>query len=228
MAAGTPLVRSVSRVSLLCFVAGYVDAFGYIVLDRVFAANMTGNTVLLAIAAAKGELVLMRAYILTLAAFFLAAVAGAILRRLSGRAYLTLILAAGLLFVASVAEADRTWTLAFLAAAMGLQGASISRFGPAGLQTVVVTGTIVRLAEELIQIFVKASHGAATQEDRSTSVLFALAWIFYAVGAGAGTIALVFLEAPLVVPGLLLLAVAADLAIERQASKGRGPVSAPR
>ncbi|HEY6359177.1 MAG TPA: YoaK family protein [Vicinamibacterales bacterium] len=175
MAAGTPLARSVLRASLLCLTAGYVDAFGYIMLDRVFAANMTGNTVLLAIAAAKGELVLMRAYIVTLATFFLAAVAGAILRRLFERAYLTLILAAGLLFIASVAEADRTWTLTFLAAAMGLQGASISRFGPASLQTVVVTGTIVRLAEELVHLFVKARHGAAIQEDRLTSVLFALA-----------------------------------------------------
>jgi uncharacterized membrane protein YoaK (UPF0700 family) len=228
MAAETPLVRSVARASLLCLVAGYVDAFGYIVLDRVFAANMTGNTVLLAIAVAKGELALMRAYIVTLAVFFLAAVIGAFLRRLFGRPYLTLVLAAGLLFLASVVEAERTWTLAILAASMGLQGASISRFGPASLQTVVVTGTIVRLAEELVQIFVKAKQGAALQEDRSTSVLFAMAWIFYAIGAGAGTVALVLLNAPLIVPGLLLLAVAADLAIGHKASERAKSASASR
>ncbi|HYB08606.1 MAG TPA: YoaK family protein [Alphaproteobacteria bacterium] len=229
MTAGPPLIRSVLRASLLCLVAGYVDAFGYIMLDRVFAANMTGNTVLLAIAAAKGELVLMRAYVLTLSTFFLAAILGAILKRLFGRgAYLTLVLAAGLLFIAAAAEIERTWTLPFLAAAMGLQGSSISRFGPASLQTVVVTGTIVRLAEELVQILVKARHGDATEEDRSTGVLFAVAWVFYAVGAGAGAVALVVLSAPLILPGFLLLAVAADLAIEHQANKRRGPVSAAR
>jgi hypothetical protein len=31
----------------LAFAAGYIDALGYLGLNRVFTANMTGNTVLL-------------------------------------------------------------------------------------------------------------------------------------------------------------------------------------
>ena len=40
---------------LLTFVAGYVDAIGRLSLDRVYAAQMSGNVVLLAVHLATGE-----------------------------------------------------------------------------------------------------------------------------------------------------------------------------
>ena len=47
--------RLFSRAALLCLIAGYVDIIGYIDLGGVFAANMTGNSVLLVLAMARGE-----------------------------------------------------------------------------------------------------------------------------------------------------------------------------
>ena len=213
MIAGARLVRPFVRVGLLCAIAGYVDAFGYITLDRVFAANMTGNTVLLAIAAAKGELTLARAYILTLALFFGAAVIGVLMRRVFVRVYLPLLAASAFLFLIPLMRLDREWTLALLAAAMGLQGASISRFGSVNLHTVVVTGTIVKLSEGLVDVLIPTSRAGTAPSDPASTALFTAAWLFYAVGAGAGVVALVFVCAPLVVPALLLLVVSTDLAM---------------
>ena len=42
-----------SLLLALSFAAGYVDALSYLGLSRVFTANMTGNTVLLAIGLAQ-------------------------------------------------------------------------------------------------------------------------------------------------------------------------------
>jgi uncharacterized membrane protein YoaK (UPF0700 family) len=47
-------VRNTLLLLLTC-AAGYVDAIGYRGLDRVFTANMTGNTVLLGLALAEAD-----------------------------------------------------------------------------------------------------------------------------------------------------------------------------
>jgi uncharacterized membrane protein YoaK (UPF0700 family) len=146
-------LHSLGQVVLLCIVAGYVDAFGYLTLGHVFAANMTGNTVLLAIAAARGELALSATYVLTLGAFLAGALCAASLKRIVGRAELPLLLAAAVLAVLCATSLDRDASLVLLAASMGLQGAALSRFGASSLHTVVVTGTIVRLAEGLVALF---------------------------------------------------------------------------
>ena len=50
MAIDKPLLQAL----LLTIAAGIADAVGYIIMGGVFAANMTGNTVLAGIAAAEG------------------------------------------------------------------------------------------------------------------------------------------------------------------------------
>ncbi|MGH7090814.1 MAG: DUF1275 family protein, partial [Stellaceae bacterium] len=40
---------------MLTFAAGYVDAVGWLVLNRVFTAQMSGNTVLVAVNAVAGD-----------------------------------------------------------------------------------------------------------------------------------------------------------------------------
>ena len=69
------------QAALLCGIAGYVDALGYLKLGSVFAANMTGNTVLLAIVLAQGEWARAAVYGLTLAAFFAGALSASVLKR---------------------------------------------------------------------------------------------------------------------------------------------------
>jgi uncharacterized membrane protein YoaK (UPF0700 family) len=48
-------VAKIAVALVLTFVAGYVDALGWLSLDRVFSAQMSGNAVLLAVHLAAGE-----------------------------------------------------------------------------------------------------------------------------------------------------------------------------
>jgi uncharacterized membrane protein YoaK (UPF0700 family) len=152
-------LRVMARGATLCLVAGYVDAIGYTMLGGVFAANMTGNTVLLAIAASEGDAKRAGGYATTLAAFLAGATLSAFLRRTTGRPVAALLAAAALLLAAAVAHLPAPASLAILAVAMGLQGAAITRFGAAGMQTVVVTATIIRLADRI------AARVAPRQDD---------------------------------------------------------------
>src|SRR5205807_6974906 len=60
----------------LTLVTGLVDAFSYLVLGRVFVANMTGNVVFLAFALAGAAEFSVAASLFALGAFSLGAVAG--------------------------------------------------------------------------------------------------------------------------------------------------------
>lgn len=208
---------SLARVGLLCLVAGMVDAYGYMTLGHVFAANMTGNTVLLAITAVEGELAASVNYVLTICAFTSGAVLGAVLRRASGRPYEPLLLAAFLLAAISLGALNRQAMLGLIAIVMGLQAASISKFGATSLQTIVITGPIVRLAEGLVDLL-WVGKGANTREAAEASAHNGLAWITYGVGAALGAAAVGLAGTPLVlaVPAGLLLAAAVELAAEPQ------------
>ncbi len=203
------------RAGGLCVVAGYVDALGYTGLGAVFAANMTGNSVLLAIAAARGEWLRAASYCFTLAVFFAGAIAASVLRRRSGRPIVPLLCAASLLLIAALAPFDRTLELGLLALAMGLQGAAITRFGGTSLQTVVVTGTMIRLADGIVG---RLSGTAAEATSGTVLRLDALAWIAYVAGAAAAIGARHFMAHPLLPTVVLLLLVAAEVGTERQAT----------
>lgn len=208
---------SLARVGLLCLVAGMVDAYGYMTLGHVFAANMTGNTVLLAIAAVGGELAASVNYVLTLCSFAAGAVFGAVLKRASGRAYVPLLLAALLLAALGLAAPGRLGMLGTIAVVMGLQAASVSKFGATTLQTVVITGPIVRLAEGLVDLL-WPGKGADARAAADASAHNGLAWIAYGAGGALGATGVALGGTPLIlsVPALLLLAAAAELALEPQ------------
>jgi uncharacterized membrane protein YoaK (UPF0700 family) len=202
------LNRALLRAAGLCFVAGYVDAIGYLQLGGVFAANMTGNSVLIAIAALQGEWKRVASYALTLAVFFLGAVAGALLRHASRREALPLFAAAALLLIDAVVSFGTPIRLALLAATMGLQGASVSRFGSTTLQTVVVTATIIRLADGCVgRLWPEANN-----PNIASIGINAASWIAYVVGAGAGAAGLHFLTRPLFVAVAVLAVIAIDIA----------------
>jgi uncharacterized membrane protein YoaK (UPF0700 family) len=211
--------RLLLPAALLCIAAGYVDAIGYLALGHVFASNMTGNTVLLAIAAAEGELHLALTYVLTLAAFFLGAIAAVIVKRASGLVYMPLLLAAALLVSAPVTAAWQLAPLLLLATAMGLQGGSISTFGRTNLQTVVITSTLMKLAEGLVDWLWRTARRDGKTADSGTLPLFATAWLSYALGAGMGALAIDRIRYVFLVPALLLLLAALELAVARPREK---------
>lgn len=211
----------------LCAVAGYVDAFGYFDLAaRVFAANMTGNTVFLgtglATGLAAGDWDRAATNAAAIGVFFAGAVAASLLRRASGRSYLCLLLAAGLLVPVRLAPLTVKEQLFLLALAMGAQGASIRKFGAARLQTVVVTGTLLRLADGIVTEGWKVLSPPSGAGGGGTGLLTLGSWAAYGGGAALGISVGRAIAVPLIPPISLLLLAAADLAVlhgRRQASR---------
>jgi uncharacterized membrane protein YoaK (UPF0700 family) len=92
-----------------------------------------------------------------------------------------------------------------------LQGAAVARFRSISLQTIVITGTIVRLAEGVVTTLL--GRGRVEPDVHEANVHHALTWSGYLVGAGAGGIALERLPAPLLPPAFAMLAATALLAL---------------
>jgi len=208
--------RVMARAGGLCIVAGYVDAIGYTSLGHVFAANMTGNTVLIAIAASEGDFAHAAVYASTLLSFLAGAIVAALSQRATGGPTMALLAAAALLLAAAYATLAPLPTLALLAVAMGLQGAAITRFGTAAMQTVVVTATIIRLAGHIV-----ARVLPARGTDGGAARLDAVAWIAYGGGAAFALLVERVMHRPLFLATAALFAIAIEVA----AASWRAPPS---
>jgi uncharacterized membrane protein YoaK (UPF0700 family) len=152
-----PLTRA---LLVLTFTAGLVDATTYLGLGHVFAANMTGNIILLGfgIAGAGGLPVL--APIVSLAAFLAGAgLGGRIDHRLAGRsdrgfrvamALEAAVLAAATVIAAAVhlraGHASADLVIGLLALGMGLRNATARALGIPDVTTTVLTMTLTGLA----------------------------------------------------------------------------------
>jgi uncharacterized membrane protein YoaK (UPF0700 family) len=194
---------------LLCGAAGLVDAVGFM-RHGAFAANMTGNTVLMAIALAERDLARGLECALTLAWFFAGVLLGRFAWRLARhRPAWPLALEAGILVVCAVVTAERALALGGMALAMGVQAAALTRFAGMSVSTVVVTSTMVRLAEANLDLLLRL-FGRAASPDRAPLLIFAASWLAYAAGAalavflGFSTAVPIFAAAGLVIAVIAL------------------------
>jgi len=196
-----------SAAVLLCVAAGFADAIGFVHLG-VFAANMTGNTVLLALSLAQldGAALLTRGA--TLAAFFAGAALGRLMLRVSGgRVGPGLVVEAALLAGSAFIDPKSVLSLWTIAAAMGIQASTIVKFNGAAVSTVVITSTMARLAEWLSDRL--ASLGPSTARAPGTPPSLLLnTWLAYAAGALLAALAMPRLPLPLLLPAVLVLVVA--------------------
>jgi uncharacterized membrane protein YoaK (UPF0700 family) len=158
-------------LSLLTLVTGLVDAACYLGLGRVFTANMTGNVVLLAFGATGAQGLPVLAPTVSLVVFLVGAAAGGRLAsRLVGLAgaevpapvrrrwvMIALLGELGLVAVAGVVAlglpvggggARRYVVIAVLAAALGLQNATVRRLAVPDVTTTVLTLTLTGLAAD--------------------------------------------------------------------------------
>jgi uncharacterized membrane protein YoaK (UPF0700 family) len=158
-------------LSLLTLVTGLVDAACYLGLGRVFTANMTGNVVLLAFGAAGAQGLPVLAPTVSLVVFLVGATAGGRLAsRLVGPAgaqvpalarrrwvtvallgELGLVITAGGLAIGlpvGGGGARRYVVIGLLAAALGLQNATVRRLAVADVTTTVLTLTLTGLAAD--------------------------------------------------------------------------------
>jgi uncharacterized membrane protein YoaK (UPF0700 family) len=199
-------VRPLAQATILTIVAGIADAVGYITMGGVFAANMTGNTVLAGIAAAKQDFTSTWDHLSPLVAFFAGAMlARALLRQLKSPTVgilLEAVLIAGVGFLGVGMET----AVMIVAFAMGLQASSITSFAGSAVSTVVVTSTLARTADAAVD---RLWPGAAAKPaPTGNTQLLLLTWIGYLVGALIGGLLVrAAVSQPLLVPAALLLIV---------------------
>jgi uncharacterized membrane protein YoaK (UPF0700 family) len=154
-----PLARA---LLLLTFTTGLVDATCYLGLGRVFAANMTGNIVLLGFGIAGSVGLPVVAPLVSLGAFLVGAGLGGLLASRLGAqqrrhfataiALETALLAAATLVAAIVAvragAATGDSVIAILALAMGIRNSTVRKLAVPDLNTTVLTMTLTGLAAE--------------------------------------------------------------------------------
>jgi uncharacterized membrane protein YoaK (UPF0700 family) len=203
----SPSARDTAQATILTVIAGIADAVGYITMGGVFAANMTGNTVLAGIAAAQRDYTDAWHHLAPLLAFFMGAMLSRLLLRLSHKPTAGLLVEAALLAVVGFLTIDRELAVLIVALAMGVQASAITHFAGNAVSTVVVTSTLARTADTLLDRLWPSEKKPLPAV--ANLPLLALTWMGYLAGAVAGALLLAVMPYPLLVPvvllGLLLL-----------------------
>ena len=86
------------------------------------------------------------------------------------------------------------WSAAICAAALGLQNAAVRSIAGVPINTVFITGNLVRLGTAVPE--------AAVPQQQATLAVLTIAWIAYAAGAVAGAAALHMIAYPMIVPAV--------------------------
>jgi uncharacterized membrane protein YoaK (UPF0700 family) len=151
----------IAATVLLTFGTGVVDVSTFLVLGHVFASVMTGNLVLLGLAAGTGDGTLARSVGTALVGYAVGvAVSGLVSRPLEGHRHRwsalsathLLVLAAWVVLWVTVRDAGAAgalWTLGVAAAAMGVQSSLVRVVGGQGMSTTYLTSTLTRLVWDL-------------------------------------------------------------------------------
>lgn len=199
----------------LSLAAGCVDAIAFL-HTGAFPANMTGNSVVLALALLHVKIDGITLCLLALLGYCLGAAAASLLLPVpkndhawSPRVSLVLLLG-GLLLLGCAASlgmfgpAFLPLLITLTAAAMGMQSAAVLRLGVTGVATTVITGTLTTA----MMGFVNKARGQT--DAKGSPGLTSLIWLAYFAGAFVGGMRSVFhFDLILVVPGLLLVGTAA-------------------
>jgi uncharacterized membrane protein YoaK (UPF0700 family) len=247
--------RTKAAVALgLTFAAGFVDIVGLLAIYKIFTAHVTGTTVRLGEQLVRGNWSAAAVAATVVLSFILGSIAGRVMIEVGSRgaigriASVTLSLEIALLIcvawwgnhalvreTVNTALAVTCSLLSMLAAAMGLQTATLTRVGPLTIHTTFVTGMINKLGELVSSwIFLNYDVGhkpagagrPQLRKERSTvagQVIFILAiWFSYLGGAICGTwLGLRWQAKALYLPcTILLLAIVVDqvrpLALEEE------------
>ena len=172
-------------------------------MGGVFAANMTGNTVLAGIAFAKFDWSDAARHLATLVAFFAGAVLSRLLLRLTHSPKPCLVLEAAILAVVGFLPISQEPAVLIVAVAMGIQASAVTHFAQAAVSTVVVTSTLARTADAFLDKLWPGGTGVLPPV--SNGRLLAISWAGYLTGAVVGAVLLKVMAWPLLVPAALLL-----------------------
>ena len=236
------VIRNMLLLLLTC-IAGYLDAISYRGLERVFTANMTGNTVLLGLALVEADSQAALWSGLALAGFLMGSALGAwIVERgqsagmwpppvtvaLALEWVILLAFAVGWQWASQALSilTARAVLIVLSALAMGVQSATVRRLDVSGIATTYITGTLTHC---VIQLVGRVHHGSAPiptrtregarqpgqpQQSAYSAGLLATVWVVYIGGAaGAAVAPLLGQMLALVVPLVLLLIVIGTAAV---------------
>jgi uncharacterized membrane protein YoaK (UPF0700 family) len=160
-----PTLGRESMLLLLSLAAASLDAISYLGLGRVFTAMMTGNTVLLGLALAQGEVLAALRSILALIGFAIGVFVGAIIveresepaewpaavtAALAFETMILIIFAASFTLFGNTREGIVYLLIVLSAFAMGVQSAAVRRLGVPGIATTYITGTLTSLMVDLL------------------------------------------------------------------------------
>ncbi|CAH1216361.1 YoaK family protein [Paenibacillus sp. JJ-223] len=148
----------------LCMAAGMADVIGYLGLGHVLTANMTGNIVLLGIAIAHAQEIVVIRSLLALAGFiagnaFAAKLIGPGQSGWSKRVTRVLIAESLLLLffaIVMMTHFSMHWpglVIVVLGAAMGMQTTAARKIGMAGISTTVLTNNLAAVVEDAANMF---------------------------------------------------------------------------
>lgn len=199
----------------LTWIAGFVDAAGFVALGQIYTANMSGNSVAIGVQAWDQHWLetLRRAW--PVAVYVVGLLCGRISLEIAGREKVRRVAAVAfgieivallpVSFAHSFSHSQTQSPLAFglialLSFAMGMQNATLTHFSNITLHTGFVTGTLVKMAEQFTKYLtwtydqVRREHRplrevlrrSMAQGDLGMSVLLGLIWAAYVVGAVCG------------------------------------------
>lgn len=188
---------------LLTFAAGCVDVIGYLTLYNVFTAHMTGDTVHLGQSVMEAHWMDAAMAGCVIAAFLGGSIVGRTLIEIGSRtrarhiASVNLLVEAALIvLVVPIARSERHVLplLPLLAAAMGMQTATLTRVGSLTVHTTFVTGMLNKLAQLLSNaafVTYDLARGRPVKERRDQVIrraqFMGFIWVFYLLGAMTGT-----------------------------------------
>ncbi len=209
-----PPVLQVGCALLLAAAAGFVDAYGYLVLARVFTSHMTGNTSSLGLYSALRDPRQVLWHGWPIVGFVAGLLAGACLtewgRRRSWQSRLSLVLAVEIVLLgllwnfssAAPAGALRFALVALPALAMGMQTVTVTRVRKLRFYTTYMTGNLAKFAEAMVSYAFwfgdrrraarHAGVAAPEAEDRAEALhhllVTAALWIVFVAGAYFGAL----------------------------------------
>lgn len=201
------------RISCLGLVGGYLNAIGFLDLGGLYPAAMTGNTTQLGVAIAELEWARVLLIGSTVFCFFAGGLLSSLLQRVLVHPALELLLMIVMVSLAQVVRITISdpmpWELPLLAFTLAMQGETVTRFAGSSLQTVVVTGTLLKIADGLVGRYLKYEDDNRTP--LSDVVISGAAWLAYLGGAGFGVLASLHLAYPYVPSLVALTFLAADI-----------------
>lgn len=205
------------RVTLLLLTctAGVIDGTSYLQLDKVFPANMTGNTVLLALRVGGAHSGPVLGNLVALLGFCVGAAIGTIThqekhsfipKKLTRTIVVELLLvSAGALLWQFTGDSFSFALIGLLSLAMGLQAAIALRIAVNGVSSVAITNTLVRAMTLVVS---PLRHSSGDDSARLPVLYLAAVWVAYFVGALVAALLIrVGLNLNFLLPVGLLLAV---------------------